>query len=116
MGLLSFSRCADKINGNFLILTMHVITRKRLNVFAGHHPETRSALAHWYQLVKNNDFSNFAHLRQTFASADQVGKLTVFNIGGNKVRLVAAIHYNRRKIYVRAVLTHAEYDEQRWRK
>jgi len=55
-------------------------------------------------------------LRQTFASADQVGKLTVFNIGGNKVRLVAAIHYNRRKIYVRAVLTHAEYDEQRWRK
>jgi mRNA interferase HigB len=66
--------------------------------------------------VKNNDFSNFAHLRQIFASADQVGKLTVFNIGGNKVRLVAAIHYNRRKIYVRAVLTHAEYDEQRWRK
>jgi mRNA interferase HigB len=65
--------------------------------------------------MKNNDFSNFAHLRETFPSADQVGKLTVFNIGGNKVR-IAAIHYNRRKIYIRAVLTHAEYDEQRWRK
>ena len=60
-------------------------------------------------------FSNFAHLRETFPSADQVGKLTVFNIGGNKVRLIAAIHYNRGKIYIRAVLTHAEYDEQRWR-
>ena len=45
-----------------------------------------------------------------------MGKLTVFNIGGNKVRLIAAIHYNRRKIYVRAVLDHTEYDEQRWRK
>ena len=46
-----------------------------------------------------------------FPSADQVGRLTVFNIGGNKVRLVAALHYNRRKIYIRAVLTHSEYDE-----
>ena len=94
---------------------MHVITRKRLNEFADTHPETRSSLAHWYQLVKHNQFSNFAHLRETFPSADQVGKLTVFNIGGNKVRLIAAIHYNRGKIYVRAVLSHAEYDEQRWR-
>jgi mRNA interferase HigB len=51
-----------------------------------------------------------------FPSADQIGKLTVFNIGGNKVRLVAAIHYNTKKIYIRAVLTHAEYDEDRWRK
>jgi len=95
---------------------MHVITRKRLNEFAETHPGTRSSLAHWYQLVKNNDFSNFAHLRETFPSADQVGKFTVFNIAGNKVRLIAAIHYNHGKIYVRAVLTHAEYDEQRWRK
>ena len=94
---------------------MHVITRKRLNEFADTHPKTRSSLAHWYQLVKRNNFSNFAHLRETFPSADQVGKLTVFNIGGNKVRLIAAIHYNRRKIYIRAVLAHAEYDEQRWR-
>ena len=95
---------------------MHVITRKRLNDFAANHPETRSSLDDWYQLVKHNNFSNFAHLRETFPSADQVGKLTVFNIGGNKVRLIAAIHYNRGKIYVRAVLTHVEYDEQRWRK
>jgi mRNA interferase HigB len=58
---------------------------------------------------------NFAELRAAFSTADRVGKLTVFNVGGNKVRLIAAIHYNRRKIYVRAVLTHAEYDEGRWK-
>jgi len=54
-------------------------------------------------------------LRRTFPSADRVGKYTVFDIGGNKVRLIAAIHYNRRKIYVRAVLTHSEYDAERWK-
>jgi mRNA interferase HigB len=41
--------------------------------------------------------------------------LTVFNIGGNKARLIAALHYNRQKVYVRAVLTHAEYDEEKWK-
>ena len=90
---------------------MHVITRKRLNEFAEQYPEAKTALARWYSLAKHNDFSNFAELRARFSSADQVGKLTVFNIGGNRVRLIAAIHYNRKKIYIRAVLTHAEYDE-----
>jgi mRNA interferase HigB len=94
---------------------MHVITRKRLNEFAAKFPDTKSALAHWYANMKHGTFPNFAELRAAFPTADRVGKLTVFNIGGNKVRLIAAIHYNRRKIYVRAVLTHAEYDEGRWK-
>jgi mRNA interferase HigB len=94
---------------------MHVITRKRLNEFAQQHPNTRSALAQWYRCVKQNDFASFAELRAMFPSADQVGKLTVFNISGNSVRLIAAIHYNRKKIYIRAVLTHRDYDENRWK-
>lgn len=79
------------------------------------HPDTTNALTQWYRLVKENDFASFVELREMFPSADQVGKLTVFNIGGNKVRLIAAIHYNRRKIYIRAVLTHPEYDEGKWK-
>jgi mRNA interferase HigB len=94
---------------------MHVITRKRLNLFADHHPETRSALTHWYETVRRHDFSSFAELRTHFPSADQVGRLTVFNIGGNKARLIAAVHYNRRKLYVRAILTHVEYDQGKWK-
>jgi len=94
---------------------MHVISRKRLNEFAKQHLEAETSLAHWYSLMKRSNFSNFVELRAVFPSADQVDKLTVFNIGGNKVRLIAAIHYNRRKVYVRTVLTHAEYDEQSWR-
>ncbi len=95
---------------------MHVITRKRLNEFAQLHPHTKSALAQWYNVIKQNDFFSFAELRKLFPAADQVGKLTVFNIGGNKVRLIAAIHYNRKKVYIGAVLTHAEYDEGKWKK
>ena len=94
---------------------MHVITRKRLNEFAALHPDCGSALAKWYRLVRSGSFPSFVDLRRTFPSADQAGKLTVFNIGGNKVRLVAAIHYNRRKVYIRAVLTHMEYDTGNWK-
>ena len=66
---------------------MHVITRKRLNEFAKLYPEVTNALSQWYVLIKQNDFSTFPELREIFPAADQVGKLTVFNIGGNKVRL-----------------------------
>jgi len=65
--------------------------------------------------MKAGTFLSFAELRATFPSADQVGKLTVFNIGGNTTRLIAAIHYNRQKVYIRAVLTHEEYDEGKWK-
>ena len=94
---------------------MHVITRKRLVEFTQKHPDTGSALDHWYRIVKHTDFSSFAELRKTFPSADRVGKLTVFNIGGNKVRLIAAVHYNRKIIYIRHVLTHSEYDSGTWK-
>ena len=94
---------------------MHVITRKRLNEFAEKYPETRTALANWYDLVSRNDFSSLPNLKLVFPTADQVGKLTVFNVGGNKVRLVAAIHYNRNRIYIRGVLTHEEYDRGKWK-
>src|SRR6266567_1751197 len=75
---------------------MHVITRKRLNEFAEKHPDAKSALARWYTIMRKARFLNFAQLRETFPQADQVGKFTVFNIGGNKVRLVAAVHYRAR--------------------
>jgi mRNA interferase HigB len=75
---------------------MHVVTRERLNEFAAKHPDTESVLEHWYRHMKAWTFASFAELSAVFASADQVGKLTVFNIGGNRVRLVAAIPYKSR--------------------
>jgi mRNA interferase HigB len=94
---------------------MHVITRKRLNEFAEKYPDTTNALAKWYQEIKRGEFNSIAELRKVFPNADKVGQLTVFNIGGNKVRLIAAIHYNRKKVYIRAILTHKEYDQGNWK-
>lgn len=65
-------------------------------------------------LMRVSEFTSFAEVQTVFPNADQVGKLTVFNIAGNKFRLIAAIHYNRRKVYIRAVLTHSEYDQGEW--
>ena len=65
--------------------------------------------------MKRGHIRNFTHLRETFPSADLVEKLTVFNIAGNKVRLIAVLHHNRGKVYIRAVLTHAEYDTGAWK-
>jgi len=94
---------------------MHVISRKKLNEFADRYPDAKTALKKWFDLIKTGNFKSFVEVKQTFVSADQVGRLTVFNIGGNKIRLIAAIHYNRQKVYIRAVLTHSEYDLDKWK-
>jgi mRNA interferase HigB len=83
--------------------------------FAGKHPDCATALDTWYRIVKRTGFNNFVELRNIFPSADQAGGLTVFNLGGNKVRLIAAVHYNTQRLYIRYVLTHKEYDKNKWR-
>lgn len=83
--------------------------------FARIHPDARAPLNAWFTIVRKTDYASFADLGMTFPSADQVDRFTVFNIRGNKFRLIAAIHYNRKKIYIRYVLTHAEYDRSAWR-
>lgn len=94
---------------------MHVITKKRLIEFAGRYPAARDPLLKWHALMTKTDFASFAELRAAFGGADRVGKLTAFDIGGNKYRLIAAMHYNRRRVYIRHVLTHAEYDKDKWK-
>ena len=59
--------------------------------------------------------AQFFQLRQTFPQADQVGNLTVFNISGNNYRLITLIEYRYQKVFVRAVLTHSEYDTDNWK-
>lgn len=94
---------------------MHVITRKRLRDFAARHREAAGPLAIWYAIMAKTDFGSFAELRRVFGSADKAGKFTFFDIGGNKYRLIVAIHYNRKKVYIRHMLTHAEYGRDRWK-
>lgn len=94
---------------------MHIISRRALRQFWEKHPNSQSPLSRWYKIVRHSEFGSFNELHATFPSADQVGDWVVFNIGGNKYRLIASIHFNRRKVYVRHVLTHAEYDRGAWK-
>ena len=66
------------------------------------------------QKVFYSEIRTIAKLCKIFPSADQVGKFTVFNINGNKAGLIAGVHYNTHRVYIRHVLTHAEYDRNKW--
>ena len=95
---------------------MHIISRKALRQFWQQHPDSESPLSRWFKIVRRTDFDSFNELRLTFPSADKVGDLYVFNIGGNKYRLIVAIHYNAKKVFIRHILTHQEYDKGAWKK
>lgn len=93
---------------------MHVISRKRLKTFYHKHSDSKRALLAWHKLICESEFPTFDQLKETFPQVDYVKPFHVFNIG-NSYRLIAAIHFNRQKVYVRHVLTHAEYDRGGWK-
>jgi mRNA interferase HigB len=94
---------------------MHIISRKALPEFWETHPGSEGPLIRWYTIVRKTGFKDFNELRRTFPSADWVDGLVVFNVGGNKYRLIAAIHFNRGRVYIRHVLTHEDYDHGAWK-
>ena len=94
---------------------MHIVSRKALREFWNRHPESQQPLSRWYTIAQKTDFKDFNELRMTFPSADWVRGLIVFNIGGNRYRLIAAIHFNRRRVYIRHVLTHEDYNQGAWK-
>lgn len=97
------------------MMFMHIISRKKLLEFAFKHSNSRIALDAWYRKVKSASYKTLIDLKVTFPSADLVGKYTVFNVGGNKYRLITVIIYEKQRIYIREVLTHAEYDKNMWK-
>ena len=94
---------------------VHIITRKTLIQFWEKHPDSQTALMRWFKIVQRTEFNSFAELRQVFPSADKLDHWIIFNIDGNKYRLITSIHFNRGKVYIRHVLTHTEYDRGDWK-
>lgn len=94
---------------------MHVITRKALKEFGIKHPDAGEPLERWYKIIHKGDFTNFVELKSMFPSADLVGDRIVFNIGGNKYRLIASVRFQRRKVFIKEILTHHEYDRGTWK-
>ncbi|MGO9677782.1 MAG: type II toxin-antitoxin system HigB family toxin [Candidatus Sulfotelmatobacter sp.] len=94
---------------------MHVISRKRLKEAVTRHGDLVVQLDVWFRVAKRAEWKNLADVRKTFSSADAVGKWTVFNVKGNRYRLITEINYAFGRIYIRYVLTHAEYDRGIWK-
>jgi len=95
---------------------MRVITNRRLVEFAAKHPDAGLPLQAWRRAMEAHVFSDFSALREQFGSVDKVGDLYVFDIGGNKYRLIVFLHPTHRLAYVKHVLTHSEYDKGNWKK
>lgn len=94
---------------------MRVFTRRTLREFWEEHKDAEKPLIVWFKITKAAKWNDITEVKQTYPHADAVGNCTVFNIGGNKYRLVTEIIYQRHKVYIKYVLTHKDYEKGEWK-
>ncbi|MBM3336689.1 MAG: type II toxin-antitoxin system HigB family toxin [Betaproteobacteria bacterium] len=90
---------------------MKIISNSALRAFAVEHPQAEARLQGWRRVIEKNRFANWAELKAAFNAVDKVDKLVVFDIGGNKYRLIAYIRFEKQIVYIKVVLTHRDYDK-----
>lgn len=90
---------------------MRVISNKALVDFATKHTKADKPLQAWRKVIEANDFVNYAQLKLLLNATDRVGDFYLFDISGNRYRVITAIHFNRQMLFVRHVFTHHEYDQ-----
>ena len=94
---------------------MHIISYRRLREFSQKHADSRETLDNWYKLAKKATWSNLIEIQKVLPKTEAVSNFTVFNIKGNRYRLIVSIDYQRQIIYIKYILTHAEYDKEDWK-
>jgi mRNA interferase HigB len=95
---------------------MRVVSRKAIREATASHSEWGASLNAWFRITSNSDWNSFADVRNSWKNSDVVGRFVVFDIGHNRCRLIATIKYQWKMVYIRRILTHAEYDEKDWQK
>jgi mRNA interferase HigB len=96
-------------------IAVHIITKKKLREFWRKYPDSEAPLKAWTKVVEKNSWRSLANVKIYFPTADLFCECAVFNIGGNKYRLITHINYRRQKVYTLHVLTHKEYDKEKWK-
>jgi mRNA interferase HigB len=94
---------------------VHVVSYKAIRTFCERHPQARTSMDHWYRVAKRANWSSFADVKESFNTADLVAPYVVFDIGGNKYRLIAEFHFTRRVLFIREIMTHKEYSKGAWK-
>lgn len=90
---------------------MRIITRNKLIEYYEKHKDAEDALEEWYSKAKQAEWTCFSDIKKTFGSVDNIGNQRyIFNIKGNRYRLIVVIKMTIKTIYIRFVGTHAEYD------
>ena len=90
---------------------MRVVTEKRIRDFIEREPRSADAMWQWVDAIEAANWRNPGDLKRTFASASFIGDLTVFNVGGNKYRIAAFVHYRKRIVFIKRIGAHKEYDK-----
>ena len=94
---------------------MHLIAISRLREAAAKFPDVATQIEDWNEIVETATWQNLIEVQQTYAFAEAVGNFTVFNIKGNRYRLIVSINYPKQIIYFKYFLNHAEYDKDNWK-
>ena len=94
---------------------MHVISYRKLREYGEKHANCKDALDNWYRVSSKLVWENLVEVQAVFLKAESVGNFTVFNIKGNNYRLIVSIDYEKEMIYIKYILTHAEYDKEQWK-
>jgi mRNA interferase HigB len=95
---------------------VHIVTKRKLKEAAAVHPDAESSLRRWQKIVQAAHWNNLIDAQADWPSAETVENLTVFNIAGNKYRLVTYVDYDYGKVFIRQhLLTHGEYDKEAWK-
>lgn len=94
---------------------MRIISNSSLRLFATENPRSDAALQGWRRVIEKNRFGNWAELKAAFNTVDKVGDLAVFDVGGNKYRLIAYIRFEKQIVYLKAVLHHRDDDKGAWK-
>ncbi|QQS42553.1 MAG: type II toxin-antitoxin system HigB family toxin [Acidobacteriota bacterium] len=94
---------------------MNIIGKPKIEAFCSKNDQARSALDRWFELTEEAEWRHLADIRKTFSHCDKVGSCYVFNVAGNKYRLIANVQFQASLVVVRRILTHAEYDLDKWK-
>jgi mRNA interferase HigB len=95
---------------------MRIVSRKAIREATTRHSEWGASLNAWYKIAKNADWGNFAEVRNSWRNTDVVGRFVVFDIGHKRCRLIATIKCRWGVVYIRDILSHADYDEKEWQR
>jgi mRNA interferase HigB len=93
---------------------MILLGKEKIEKFKKKHATSRNSLDRFIALLEACNATNFVELKKTFSAADQVGDSTVFDVGGNKVRVISVVNYMGQQVLVTDVFTHEEYDKKKW--